>query len=113
MTRVLVALSPRMYREAVALSIHRGRPGLDVRLSPPEEAEAEISRFRPHLLVHNDTAPITGVALAVVPLRVEVCYSDGMEARLGEDGTVSEARDMSVEDLLLAVDRAAEAAGAG
>jgi hypothetical protein len=32
MIRVLVTLSPRMYREAVALSVQRDRPGLvDVR----------------------------------------------------------------------------------
>src|SRR5918993_4182046 len=55
MIRVLVALSPRMYREAVALSIHRNRPGLvDVKLVPPEAAEAELASFRPHLLIHND-----------------------------------------------------------
>ena len=35
MIRVLVTLSPRMYRQAVALSIHRNRPGLvDVRIAP-------------------------------------------------------------------------------
>ena len=101
-----------MYREAVALSIHRGRPGLDVRLSPPDEAEAEIASFRPHLLVHNDTAPIPGEILEGVPFRVEVLYSDSMDTRVSVDGAVSEARDMSTEGLLRAVDRAAEFAGA-
>ena len=38
MIRVLVALSPRMYRQAMTLSIHRNRPGLDVRAATPEEA---------------------------------------------------------------------------
>jgi hypothetical protein len=53
--RVLVALSPRMYRQAVALAVQRNRPGLvDVRIAPPEEAEAELASLRPHLLVHND-----------------------------------------------------------
>jgi hypothetical protein len=57
MIRILIAISPRMYRQAVALSIHRNRPVLDVRAVSPEEAEQEIGTFRPHLLVHNDTAP--------------------------------------------------------
>jgi len=43
MIRVLVTLSPRMYRQAVALSVQRGRPGLvDVRLAPPEAMEEEL-----------------------------------------------------------------------
>jgi hypothetical protein len=44
-----------MYRQAVALAVQRNRPGLvDVRIAPPEEAEAELASLRPHLLVHND-----------------------------------------------------------
>jgi hypothetical protein len=113
MIRVLVALSPRMYRQAIALSIHRNRPGLDVRVAPLEEAERELAAFRPHLLVHNDTAPIPEGSLDGVPWRVEVLYSDSMNARVRADGTVSEAYDMSTEDLLRAVDGAAELAGPG
>src|SRR5215208_6207082 len=56
MIRVLVTLSPLMYRQAVALSVQRNRPGLvEVRLAPPEAMEAEIASFGPHLLVHDDT----------------------------------------------------------
>ncbi len=108
--RVLVTLSPRMYRDAIVLSIHSNRPGLDVRAAPPEEAERELAGFRPHLLVHNDTAPISEGALAGVPRRVEVLYSDSMNARVWADGAASEARDMSAEGLLRAVDDAAELA---
>jgi hypothetical protein len=42
--RVLVSVSPRMYREAIALSIQRHHPGLEVRISPPEAAEEELDR---------------------------------------------------------------------
>ena len=111
MIRVLVALSPRMYREAIALSIHRGRPGLDVRVASPEDAEAEIGAFRPHLLVHNDTVPIPEGALAGVPYRVEVLYSDGLDARVSADGSSERVDDASTEDLLGLVDRAAATAG--
>jgi hypothetical protein len=113
MIRVLVALPPRMYRQVVALSIHRNRPGLDVRATTPEEAGREIAGFHPRLLVHNDTAPIPEGSLDGVPWRVEVLYSDSMNARVRADGTVSEAYDMSTEDLLRAVDGAAELAGPG
>jgi hypothetical protein len=111
MIRVLVTLSPRMYREAVALSVQRNRPGLvEVRLAPPEAMEAEIASFRPHLLVHDDTrggsAPIPEAALETVPHRLEVLYSDGMDARISADGRLTEVRDASTEDLLGAVDAA-------
>ena len=111
MTRVLVALSPRMYRQAITLSIHRNRPGLDVRAASPEAAAGEIEAFRPHLLVHDDTAPIPGGALDGVPCRVEVLYSDSMDARVNADGRLERIGDMDVGGLLRVVDRAAALSG--
>ena len=119
MIRVLVTLVPRMYRQAVALSIQRNRPGLvDVRLAPPEVAEAELASFRPHLLIHNDVrdagrsgaVPIPEAALKAVPHRLEVLYSDSMDVRIRADGHLTELRDASTEDLLGAVDAASSLA---
>jgi hypothetical protein len=70
-----------------------------------------VADFRPHLLVHNDTAPIPEGALAGVPCRVEVLYSDGMDARVSDDGRIERIGDMDVEGLLRVVDRAAALAG--
>ncbi len=98
--RVLVTLSPRLYREAIASSIRRVRPDAEVRLAPPEDAESELAGFRPHLLVHNDTAPIAEEALEGVPARVEMLYSDSINARVMAGGMVSRVRDISTEDLL-------------
>jgi hypothetical protein len=115
MIRVLVTLVPRMYRQAVALSIQRDRPGLvDVRLAPPEAAEAELASFQPHLLIHNDArdagrsgaVPIPEATLKTVPHHLAVHYSAGMDARLSADGRLTELRDASTEDLLRAVDAA-------
>jgi hypothetical protein len=113
MARVLVTVSPRMYREAIALAVHRGRPGLDVRIAPPEAAGALLEGFRPHLLVHNDDAEIPHAALSGIPRRVEVVYSDGMDARVHGAEGVSEVSDMSMEKLLRVVDEATELAGRG
>jgi len=129
MVRVLVTLSPRMYRQAVALSVQRGRPGLvDVRIAAPEAMEEQLASFRPHLLVHNDphgesprdsrgeAAPIPKEALEAimkVPHRVEVLYSDGMDARPSADGRLTMLRDASTDDLLRAVDAASELDGGG
>src|SRR3712207_2382248 len=49
--RVLVTVSPLMYREAIALSLHRHRPGFEVRLAPPEATQEQVREFGPHLLV--------------------------------------------------------------
>jgi hypothetical protein len=38
---------------------------------------------------------------------VELCYSDGMDAKIGVDGRVEEARDISTERLLRVADEAA------
>jgi hypothetical protein len=81
--RVLVSVSPRMYREAIALSIQRNRPGIEVRISPPEAAEEELAAFRPDLLIHDDTVPIPEEVLEGIPTRVEMLYSDSMDARDG------------------------------
>lgn len=116
MIRVLVTLSPRMYRQAIALSIQRGRPGLvEVRIAPPEAMEEELAFFRPHLLVCNDArgddrggaVPIPESALKKAPHRLEVLYTDGMDAYLSADGSITEVRDASTEYLLRAVDGAA------
>lgn len=115
MKRVLVIVSPRMYREAIALAIYRNRPDLDVRIAPPEAAEGELAGFRPDLLVYNDTARIPVGALEGIPRRVEVAYSDGMRARvygLSEGEGFSEASDMDIEGLLRVVDRAGRSPGA-
>ena len=104
--RILVSLSPRMYCEAMAHSVHSNRPGLDVRCVPPEDAERELVVFGPHLLVHNDTAPIPEGALAGVDHRVVVLYSDSMSARVVSDGRVEEVGDMDLGGLLAAVDTA-------
>ncbi len=105
MMRVLVTVTPQMYRQAIALSIRRQRPGLDVRVASPEVAEKELHGFRPHLLVHNHGG-LGPEAVANVPCQVEVRYSDGMDAQISVDGEVCTSRDMSTDDLLRVVDAA-------
>ena len=111
--RVLVTVSPRMYRQAIALSIQNARPGIEVRIAPPEDTEEQLALFRPDLLLYNDTAPIPEEALEGIPARVEVLYSDSMDARVRADGMVSLMRDMSTEDLLRTVAVAATIDGVG
>ena len=103
----MVTVSPLMYREALALSLHQHRPHFEVRIAPPEAAEEEVKGFGPHLLVHNDTDGLDQGVLESVPGWVEMCYSDSMDAKISVDGRLEEIRDISTDDLLRAADEAA------
>jgi hypothetical protein len=78
--RVLVVLTPLMYREAIAHSLCQHRSALEVRIAAPEAAEEELRSFTPHLLVHYDTDGLDRAALESVPSWVEIGYSDSMDA---------------------------------
>jgi len=65
--RVLITVSPLMYREAIAHSLHQRRPDFEVRIAPPEAVEEEVRAFEPRLLVRNDTDGLDPGVLAGVP----------------------------------------------
>ncbi len=101
--RILVAVKPRVYREVLALSLHQHRPDAEVLISPPEALDGEVGRFKPHLVVcSEDVMPEIPPS---VLCRVEVMFSNGLDARIGLDGRVAEAKDVGTEDLLALVDR--------
>jgi hypothetical protein len=102
--RILISVMPRMYREAIALSIHHHHPNLEVELGPPEEIFRELPRFNPHLLVSNDGDGLRPEALDGVPCWVEVLYTDHMGARIRMDGRVQEVEDMELRQLLEVVE---------
>ena len=105
--RILVAITPRMYREAVAGYLLQHRPGYEVRIAAPQDVEEEVRVFPPRLLVHNDAEGLEPGVLRGVPCRIEVLYSDGMDARISVDGRVEESQDISTEVLLRVADEAA------
>ena len=107
--RILISVMPRMYREAIALSIHQHHPDFVVRLGPPEEIFRELRRFNPHLLVSNDgDEGLNPEALDEVPCWVEVLYTDHMSARIRMDGRVEEVEDINLQRLLEVVDETRE-----
>jgi hypothetical protein len=106
--RILVTIMPRMYREAIAHHLREHRPGYEVRIAAPEDAEEEEVRvFTPHLLVHNDTDGLDHRVLANVPCWIKVLYSDTMEARISVDERIEETPDISTDVLLRVADEAA------
>lgn len=104
--RILIAVKPRVYREVLALSLHQHRPDDEVLISPPESLDGEVRRFKPHLVVCVEDA-VLDIPPSVL-CRVEIMFSDGLDARIGLDGHVTEAKDVGTKDLLALVDQTAK-----
>jgi hypothetical protein len=111
MVRVLVTAEPRMYREVIALAVHKNRPETEVVLAPESAMEGQVDGFAPHVLVRNHgDGVISERVLGSVVCRVEVLYTDSIAARVSVGGRAFTIEDASVGDLLWAVDKAAEIA---
>jgi hypothetical protein len=109
MVRVLVTVEPRMYREAIALAVHRGRPKAEVMLLPEEGLDGQVKDFAPHVLVRNDSdRAVAEELLGSVVCRMEVLYTDGMAAQVSVGGSSYRIEDATIEDLLALVDEAEE-----
>jgi hypothetical protein len=107
MVRVLVTVEPRMYREAIALAVHRNRPEAEVMLVPEEVMDGQVKDFAPHVLVRNDSDRVVPEGLlGSVVCRVEVLYTDGMAARISVGGRSYRIEDASMDDFLSLVDEA-------
>ena len=104
--RILVTVSPRMYREALALSIRSSRPDFEVLIAPPWPLDGRAESFGPHVLVHDADEAGLPPALAGggVVCRVRVLVADRVHATIEMDGTVSEVRDACLEDLFGALE---------
>jgi hypothetical protein len=105
--RILVTITPRIYREAIAGYLLQHRPGYEVRSAAPADAEEEVILFAPHLLVHDDTDGLDPGVLRNIPCWIEVLYSDSMGARISVDGRIEENPDISTDVLLRVADESA------
>jgi DNA-binding NarL/FixJ family response regulator len=97
--RILVAVEPKMYREAIAHVIRTNRPDDDVRLADSDSLDREASSFNPHLVVCTDGAPeVRGVSvLSWIVIR----YHDSLSASVFlDDQDPSLIQDMAVDDLI-------------
>jgi hypothetical protein len=101
---MLVTVKPTMYRETLALALHRYRPDAEVMLVSSDFLDGEVAGFSPHLLVHNDNEGATPEALNNVLCRIEVLIGDSISARIIVNGRVREIEDMCMDDLLRVVD---------
>ena len=102
--RILVTVKPQMYRETLALALLKHRPDAEVMLAPADSLDGEVREFGPDLLVRNDNDGQPQEYLDIIPCRIEVLFSDGMDVRVNLDGQVREVKDMSVADLISVLD---------
>ncbi len=108
--RVLVSIAPLSYRQAVALTLTRHRPRLEVKISTPGDLDREVGSFEPHLVVCNAA---TQMVRENVLSWVQILFEDGLDATVTLDCQTSEVYDISTEDLLGAVDRTEEMVSRG
>ena len=109
--RVLVAIGPSMYAEALAFSVRKHRPLAEVSLlDPSEDLEAEARRVRPHLIVANRLPPEAKAGCFWVEV-AEPIGGEGAKAlgaEISADGYSRSVANVRTEHVLAALDRAEE-----
>ena len=101
---VLICIYPQMYREAVVHTLSSHRPDLEVEPCPPEDLDRRLALLQPELLVCHDTAP---EARKRVRNRVEIGYSDSLEATIIREDQTTRVADISLEGLLKVLEQSA------
>jgi hypothetical protein len=101
--RILITAAPLMYREALALALHENRPNAEVMLGSLRSLDGEIEAFQPHLIVGNDTDGDIPKLESVV-CRIEILFTDGLDAKVSLDGEVRHIKNIGIDDLLALVD---------
>ena len=105
--RILIANTPLMYRETLALAVHRHNQDFEVMMADPASMDGEAKRFSPHVLVRDDD----GIELASpdgVVCWVGIIIDDHLKARISLDGKVSEIHEVSLYEMLAVLDEVTE-----
>ena len=108
--RVLVAMEPRAYREAIGEAIRWLRPRVEVAILEPEELENEIARLDPELVI--SARPVSWIAKGRMAW-VECDPYEEPAATVSLDGLRTELETVNLEDLLWVVDEAEELSHGG
>jgi hypothetical protein len=102
--RILIANTPRMYREFLALSIQRERSNFEVLLATPEDLdEDEVERLAPHAIVRDDDG-VERWSIDGVVCWAGIILDDNLNARISVDGRITEIHDVSLEEFIAALD---------
>jgi hypothetical protein len=79
--RILVTVKPRMYRESLALSLHRNRPHFEVMIAPDASLDGQAGGLRPHLLVRNDTDGVDMDLMGDIRCWIEILRRHGRQGQ--------------------------------
>jgi len=101
--RILIANTPLMYRESLALAVHRHNPDFEVMIADPVTMDGEAERFGPHALVRDDDGIELNSPDGVV-CWVGIMIDNHLHARISIDGMVSEIHEVSLYEMLAALD---------
>jgi hypothetical protein len=102
--RILIANTPRMYREFLALSIQRERSNFEVLLAAPENLdEEEVERLAPHAIVRDDHE-VERWSVDGVVCWAGIMLDHNLNARISVGGRISEIHDVSLEEFIAALD---------
>lgn len=105
--RILVTISPRLYREVLALAIHRHRPDFEVLMARPWPLDGSAERFAPHVMVQDaEEAGLPSALAGGVLCRVWILVSERVDARVEMDGVTSQVHDASLGDLFEMLEKA-------
>jgi hypothetical protein len=92
-----------MYRESLALAIHRHSSNFEVLIAAPKDLDREVERFEPHALVRDDDGVDTGAPEGVI-CWAGIIIDNHLNARISVDGRISEIHDVSLEEFIAALD---------
>jgi hypothetical protein len=101
--RVMMANSPRAYREVISAALKELRPNLQIFTAKPEDLDEEFRRLSPHLVVCNW---VTELVEREAHCWIEL-YPDGAsESVVSLDGQKITCPEMDLEALLSVLDEA-------
>ena len=107
--RVIIAIEPRMYREALAISLREQRPEVDVSLvGSTDELMAELERPGVRLVVANEEVPPAAREQVLWIEVSEARSGESLTAEISDDGYSRSVREFNVEHILEVLDRAEE-----
>jgi hypothetical protein len=104
---VLVALEPLMHREVLAFYLRQHRPQTAVVLISSEALEEEVRHTKPMLLIADEVPETVREMLACW---VALHNGQQIDADIGAYENFGTAHDISMQDLMAVVDKAAEMA---
>jgi hypothetical protein len=95
--RVLIAITPAMYQQILALFLKERRPSAEAETTDLANLNPEVERFGPDLLICHKTS--TEVRKGVFSW-IEIRYTDSMDAIVSIERKATRIEDVKIEDLL-------------